>query len=506
MEAQATTVGSQHTEAPAAAAVGMPTSNGTGVTLKFDGPLKRKRPADLVSDRGKVVGFGDEDAAKKVTQGVRKIIPKIENTFNAEEWSRKKSTNRFIPMHEEQGSTAERFEAAAPDEVNKNTQYGLIQRSRDASEAASSAGAGAENGGTRDWELAKFKSDMERLPEEASLDAYDAMPVSAFGEAMMRGMGWKEGMSVGKNAPKEEVKAKEYVARPSMLGLGAKPSEILQRPPKQHIRQGETREPKKDMIYVDAEGNQRHVKDADAKLVEREKEGVHPGKVMAILAGTHAGLMCQVLALEPKVAERSQRATVRLEPSREAVSVRVKDIGERSEAQAPQEREAANGSSEPHKHSSKHKHHKERKQKHQSRAQELPEGRAPEQAEPQGTPWLAEHILVKIIDKRLQGGRLYLKRGEVVDVPQPTSCSIVVAETCEKLSGVLQSQLETVVPKEECRRVLVVLGGFRGQRAKLLRRDSQAGTAVVQLTADYSAQELSFDEVSEYVGPLGEEE
>ena len=54
------------------------------------------------------------------------------------------------------------------------------------------------------------------------------------------------------------------------------------------------------MIYVDAEGNQRHVKDADAKLVEREKEGVHPGKVMAILAGTHAGLMCHVLALEPK--------------------------------------------------------------------------------------------------------------------------------------------------------------------------------------------------------------
>lgn len=55
---------------------------------------------------------------------------------------------------------------------------------------------------------------------------------------------------------------------------------------------------------MDAEGNQRHVKDADAKLVEREKEGVHPGKVMAILAGTHAGLMCQVLALEPKASSR----------------------------------------------------------------------------------------------------------------------------------------------------------------------------------------------------------
>ena len=58
---------------------------------------------------------------------------------------------------------------------------------------------------------------------------------------------------------------------------------------------------------MDAEGNQRHVKDADAKLVEREKEGVHPGKIMAILAGTHAGLMCQVLALEPKASFRIPR-------------------------------------------------------------------------------------------------------------------------------------------------------------------------------------------------------
>ena len=63
---------------------------------------------------------------------------------------------------------------------------------------------------------------------------------------------------------------------------------------------------------MDAEGNQRHVKDADAKLVEREKEGVHPGKVMAILAGTHAGLMCQVLALEPKASSWTIPVTCRI--------------------------------------------------------------------------------------------------------------------------------------------------------------------------------------------------
>lgn len=59
------------------------------------------------------------------------------------------------------------------------------------------------------------------------------------------------------------------------------------------------------MIYVDSEGHQKHVKDADAKLVEREKKGVHVGKIMRCIAGTHAGLLCEVLALEPKVSSFS---------------------------------------------------------------------------------------------------------------------------------------------------------------------------------------------------------
>ncbi len=65
------------------------------------------------------------------------------------------------------------------------------------------------------------------------------------------------------------------------------------------------------------------------------------------------------------------------------------------------QKEAANGSGEPHKHSGSSSKHKEHKQKHQDKAK----GAAPEPPEPQGKPWLAEHILVKIIDKRLQDGR-----------------------------------------------------------------------------------------------------
>ena len=102
---------------------------------------------------------------------------------------------------------------------------------------------------SREWEAQKYKQDMAQLPEvgsclpwpvcrllsgravqcghmqvgspcqqenqvcsareptwwllgwqEAGLEAYEAMPVELFGEAMLRGMGWQEGRCVGKNA------------------------------------------------------------------------------------------------------------------------------------------------------------------------------------------------------------------------------------------------------------------------------------------------------------------
>lgn len=66
-------------------------------------------------------------------------------------------------------------------------------------------------------------------------------------------------------------------------------------------RQGETRGPKPDMVYINAEGVQKNVKALDAKLVHREVKGAAVGKTMRVAGGTHAGLLCEVLAVEPQV-------------------------------------------------------------------------------------------------------------------------------------------------------------------------------------------------------------
>ena len=48
---------------------------------------------------------------------------------------------------------------------------------------------------------------------------YDAVPIEAFGKGLLRGMGWKEGMGIGRN--NQRIKPVESVARPKGLGLGA---------------------------------------------------------------------------------------------------------------------------------------------------------------------------------------------------------------------------------------------------------------------------------------------
>ena len=55
------------------------------------------------------------------------------------------------------------------------------------------------------------------------------------------------------------------------------------------------------MVYINAEGVQKNVKTLDAKLVQREVKGAAVGKTMRVVGGTHAGLLCEVLAVEPKV-------------------------------------------------------------------------------------------------------------------------------------------------------------------------------------------------------------
>ncbi|TFK46611.1 hypothetical protein OE88DRAFT_875523 [Heliocybe sulcata] len=96
---------------------------------------------------------------------------------------------------------------------------------------ASVNGEGGEDGPTIDAirpmnEGDAYKQDVAELPDEASLADYERVPVSQFGAAMLRGMGWKEGQAASRKQ-KGPVEPWMPQSRPALLGIGAKEREAL---------------------------------------------------------------------------------------------------------------------------------------------------------------------------------------------------------------------------------------------------------------------------------------
>ncbi|KAG0344092.1 hypothetical protein BG004_004753 [Podila humilis] len=79
-----------------------------------------------------------------------------------------------------------------------------------------------------------FQKNLEELPDEATLEDYEKVPVEEFGAALLRGMGW-----TGDAKGSEAI---EFNRRPALLGLGAKPKEP-EPITKKYIKPGESRTP-----------------------------------------------------------------------------------------------------------------------------------------------------------------------------------------------------------------------------------------------------------------------
>jgi hypothetical protein len=72
-----------------------------------------------------------------------------------------------------------------------------------------------------------FKQDVDELPGEVTLEDYERMPVSQFGAALLRGMGWKPGEPASRNKTRGIVEPWLPPSRPALLGIGAKQREVF---------------------------------------------------------------------------------------------------------------------------------------------------------------------------------------------------------------------------------------------------------------------------------------
>ena len=198
-----------------------------------------------------------------------------------------------------------------------------------------------------------------------------------------------------------------------------------------------------------------------------------------VLRGRHEGLRGEVLEREAAAAGRSERLKVRLLPSGVLASVRTQDL----------EPAAAEGT----------------ERRGRRRGADGGEGGgaaaavgSPRKRRRRERPWLAAGVRVRVIDKRdVQGGRLYMQKVDVVDVPSPYLADVVLASG-EVVPGVDQACLETYVPNVKGTPLVAVRGARQGQRGQLLARGRGAGggACAVQWDDDLVVETVRLDDIS----------
>ena len=283
------------------------------------------------------------------------------------------------------------------------------------------------------------------------MEEFKDVAVEGYGAALLAGYGWKEGMGIGRNA-KEDVKVVEIKRRTAKEGLG-------------------------------------FVGDAPAALVlsnneKDNKKKEKKEKVVRIVGGRDAGLKGSVVS---RIGD--DYLVLELSRSGEKVKVKVKvgdvaELGSKEEERCLRKLKELKTQREDKVSKSKRgRDEVEEKRGDLNRRKEkrVDVGRKEERrvVDHRKVSWLTSHIRVRVISRDLKGGRLYLKKGEVLDVVGPTTCDISMDENREIVQGVSQDVLETVIPKRGGP-VLVLSGKYKGVDGSMAERDLDQETAIVR--------------------------
>ncbi|GAB2296027.1 hypothetical protein Dimus_030166 [Dionaea muscipula] len=425
------------------------------------------------------------------------IIPPIENELRPH----KKMKNIDLPPLRSSDITSElQFEvesSAAAAAADSNMAYGLNRRKTSGEDPT------PRNKPIDDVLLRKLKNDLHDMPDEEGFAQFDEVPVEGFGAALLAGYGWHKGRGIGRNA-KGDVKVLEYTRRAAKEGIGffSDPN------PGTHNATG------RNSSHVGQESG------SDNRVEEQVKTseilGYAAGTEVRIIVGRDAGLKGRFI----KLLSDGDSMLLELSRSGEEVRVRIGDVAElgskeeenclrklKEHASKVENEDRRGGDKNNRDAPGDQRSGRERKERKRGREDmrrdgvidaKLVRGQREEEKGSQ-VPWLRSHIRVRIISKELKGGRLYLKKGEVVDVVGPTICDISMDETKELVQGVGQNILETALPRRGGP-VLVLLGNHKGVYGSLVERDMERETGVVQDADTHELLSVKLEQIAEYVG------
>eukprot|EP00112_Aurelia_sp_Birch-Aquarium-sp1_P012452 Seg2619.2 transcript_id=Seg2619.2/GoldUCD/mRNA.D3Y31 product="G-patch domain and KOW motifs-containing protein" protein_id=Seg2619.2/GoldUCD/D3Y31 len=338
------------------------------------------------------------------------------------------------------------------------------------------------------------KFDVSLLPDASKADDYDDVPVIAFGAAMLRGMGWKEGEAIGLTN-KGLTEPIEFIPRHKGLGLGAEKRQ--EEVSKRRRKPGDTKDTKRDDgPIVEKDGKVRHYKGV-GETVYKHPQGYVRGAYCVVEKGAHKGIYGKIVAVD----EDNARVTVKLTLGDQQITISQYNL---SLADEDEYRKYSSG---------KRKLHPDESQIDRKRTRGASLESEPSMSHKdyvngssRNMPcWLFPNVRVRVISKSFKRGSYYYKKVEVVDVVSKDTCTCRTDEG-RLLEGLGQSDLETVIPKKTNALVMIVDGKYKGQIGKLVERNPEKCRGLVQLSSNKHITKLDYDSMSEYLGSAGEDD
>ncbi|KAA1067366.1 hypothetical protein PGT21_002575 [Puccinia graminis f. sp. tritici] len=162
----------------------------------------------------------------KSTRKIEEHVPESESIEAVEIFETVISTTTDKPLTIEERAVKELLSQANADSTNQPKIEAIPMRNEarqdTGSDGVEEEDEGDDSGESGD-ETAQFRKDVSKRPDSSTLEDYERIPVGQFGLALLKGMGWKEGTAATKRGRAGLVEAYVPQARPSLLGIGAKP-------------------------------------------------------------------------------------------------------------------------------------------------------------------------------------------------------------------------------------------------------------------------------------------
>ncbi|KAI6659980.1 hypothetical protein LOD99_14321 [Oopsacas minuta] len=346
---------------------------------------------------------------------------------------------------------------------------------------------------------------------ESGREDYSDIPVSSFGKAALRGMGWKEGEAIGKTR-KGLVTPIELIPHAAGLGLGA-----LSRKNK-HGKHKHGKDPLGPVVGTD--GRVKHHKGLDEK-VELASNAclVKAGSYVRINEGAHEGLLgkireldsegnhvtvslslgessvylplsdvvlLDVTTMQPVDPNRHKNARARKEVIKSyGLILRGKQDISRSNSTCSNKSNVINSYKQTAFTDSMDRDKKDNKKTiFRSKSLVVPSRRA----------WIRSDLKVRLISKSYKKGRYYNSKVNIIDVVSPGVC-MCQTDQGQLLEEVSEEMLETLLPKDITLPVMIVSGEYSGQIAYIQEKDPSTCIATVLLEDLDACVALSYDNI-----------